>query len=131
MDTTNIGNFLKEKRISLDLTMKYVADYVGVSESTISRWESGEIKNMKRDKIQKLSTVLKIDPAMIMGWTDGPSQIEKTLIGLDKEFYDKYQKLNPDSQSLVDSLIELLQAEQPDSGKVLEMIGRLSAILHS
>lgn len=131
MDTTNIGKFLKDKRISLDMTMKYVADYVGVSESTISRWESGEIKNMKRDKIHRLSSVLKIDPALIMGWTDGPSPTEQALKGLDKEFYDKYLKLNPDSQSLVDSLIELLQTEQPNSDKVLEMIGKLSAILHS
>lgn len=73
MDTTNIGILLKEKRISLGLTMKYVADYVGVSESTISRWESGEIKNMKRDKIYKLSNVLHIDPAIVMGWKEVPS----------------------------------------------------------
>ena len=53
---------LKQKRKALSLTMKQVAQAVGVSEATVSRWESGEIKDMKRDKILLLSKVLKISP---------------------------------------------------------------------
>lgn len=82
MDTTNIGVYLKDRRISLKLTMKNVADYVGVSESTISRWESGEIKNMKRDKVFKLSTILDIDPAIIMGWTTVPNKDDPYIVKL-------------------------------------------------
>ena len=44
MDTTNIGVYLKDRRISLKLTMKNVADYVGVSESTIKT--SFKIRNL-------------------------------------------------------------------------------------
>ena len=46
-----IKDILRERRIELDLTMKDVANSVGVSEATVSRWESGEIANMRRDKI--------------------------------------------------------------------------------
>ena len=42
---------IKQRRIELGLTMADVAQSVGVSEATISRWESGDIANMKRDKI--------------------------------------------------------------------------------
>ena len=64
-----IKNILSSRRIELGLTMKDVADAVGVSESTISRWESGNISNMKRNRIFALATVLKLDPSVIMGWT--------------------------------------------------------------
>lgn len=52
METREI---IKERRLELRLTMKEVADHVGVSEATVSRWEKGEIANMKRDKIVKLA----------------------------------------------------------------------------
>ena len=59
---------LKKRRKELGLTMKEVAELVGVSEATISRWESGNIANMRRDRITKLAQALRISPAVIMGW---------------------------------------------------------------
>lgn len=65
-----IQDIIKNRRNELDLTMKQVADSVGVSEGTVSRWESGDISNMKRDKIYKLSKVLQISPLVILGWDE-------------------------------------------------------------
>ena len=63
-----VKDIIREKRIELGMTMKQLADKVGVHEGTISRWESGEIANMKRDKILLLSQVLKIPLEVIMEW---------------------------------------------------------------
>lgn len=61
LDTENDTNFnLKEKRTALGLTQLEVATAVGVSEATISRWESGQISNMKRNHISSLARVLDI-----------------------------------------------------------------------
>ena len=57
---------IKNRRIELGLTMLQVAEMVGVSEATISRWESGDIANMKRDKIKNLATALKVPFSYIM-----------------------------------------------------------------
>ena len=46
-----VKDILRNKRLELGLTMKEVADAVGVSEGTVSRWESGKIGNMRRDRI--------------------------------------------------------------------------------
>jgi repressor LexA len=40
-----------------------VAKFVGVSEATISRYESGNIKNMRRDRIEKYAKALRVSPS--------------------------------------------------------------------
>jgi len=67
-------SFLKEKRLALGLTMLDVAKRVGVSEATISRWESGDIDNMKRDKIALLAKALEISPLLIVGIDETENQ---------------------------------------------------------
>ena len=61
---------IKMKREERGMTMKELSQKIGVSEGTISRWESGNISNMRRDKIQALANVLSIPPEVIMGWKD-------------------------------------------------------------
>lgn len=65
-----IRDLLKQRRIERNLTMRELADAVGVSEGTISRWESGDIENMRRDKIVALAKALQISPSVIMGWEE-------------------------------------------------------------
>lgn len=65
-----VKDIIKEKRLEHGLTMKELSQKVGVSEGTISRWESGEIANMKRSAMVALSKVLNISPAVLMGWSE-------------------------------------------------------------
>ena len=65
--TKSVGKIIFDRRTALSLTQKDVADYVGVSEATVSRWESGHIDNMRRDRIAKLAKILRISPLVIMG----------------------------------------------------------------
>lgn len=64
----DVKGIIKKRRIEMQLTLKDVAEKVGVNEGTVSRWESGEIENMRRDKIVALAKALNISPAIIMGW---------------------------------------------------------------
>lgn len=63
----SIGDFIKQRRLEMKLTQLDVAKRCGVSEGTVSRWESGFIDNMKRDKIAKLAKVLNISPLVLVG----------------------------------------------------------------
>lgn len=65
-----VNDIIKSKRIELGMTMKELAQKVGVSEGTISRWESGEIANMRRNVIVSLAKALNTTPAVLMGWTE-------------------------------------------------------------
>lgn len=57
-------------RKKINKTLEEVAKEVGVSAATISRYESGEIENIRRDKISKLAKALDVTPAYLMGWEE-------------------------------------------------------------
>lgn len=65
-----LSSVLKQRRKELGLTLSQIADSVGVTEATVQRWESGNIKTMRHEKIAKLAEVLKVSPATLMGWED-------------------------------------------------------------
>lgn len=66
----SVGKLIYDRRTELGITQKEVADFVGVSEATVSRWESGHIDNMRRDRIASLSKILRLSPLAIMGIDD-------------------------------------------------------------
>ena len=65
-----VGDLIKNRRKELGLTLEQVADQVGVSKSTVRKWETGYIKNMRRDRIAALSKVLNLSPIQLMGVDD-------------------------------------------------------------
>ena len=61
-----INEIIKKRRKELGLTLKQVAEQLGVSESLISRYESKDVKNMGIDKIAPLAEILKCTPAYLI-----------------------------------------------------------------
>lgn len=61
-----MANYLADRRLELGLTQKDIAEAVGVTEATVSRWESGSIANMRRDKIASYAKILRTTAAFIM-----------------------------------------------------------------
>lgn len=56
-----LGELIHIRRKELNLTLEEVGNAVGVSKSTVRKWETGYISNMKRDKIALLSKTLKLN----------------------------------------------------------------------
>lgn len=61
---------VRNRRLELGLTLEDVAKAVGVSAPTIQRYESGEIKNIRKDKIKALSDTLRVTPSFLMDWEE-------------------------------------------------------------
>ena len=62
----NIGNYIHYRRKELGLTLEDVGKAVGVGKSTVKKWESGDIANMRRDKIALLSKILQTSPIVFI-----------------------------------------------------------------
>ena len=72
---------IKTLRQEKGLTLEQVAAVVGVGKSTVRKWETGMIANMKRDKIASLAKALGTTPEYLMGWDEknnSPSELELT-----------------------------------------------------
>lgn len=71
----NVGERIKEVRLKRNKTLLEIANMLGVSEATVQRYESGNIKNLKLDTISKIASFLDVDPAYLMGWRNLPENI--------------------------------------------------------
>ena len=65
-----LSSVLKKRRKELGLTLAQIADVMGVAEATVQRWESGNIKSVRHEKIARLAEVLRVTPATLMGWEE-------------------------------------------------------------
>lgn len=63
-----ISENIKKRRGELHLTLLDIAKKVGVSEATVQRYESGQIKNLRQERVVKLAAALEMTPAQLLGW---------------------------------------------------------------
>lgn len=68
-----LSSVLKQRRKELGLTLAQIADAMGVAEATVQRWESGNIKSIRQEKIGKLAEILNVSPSALMGWEQSDS----------------------------------------------------------
>ena len=92
------------------LTLEQVAEVVGVGRSTVRKWETGMIANMRRDKIADLAKALGTTPAYLMGWQEEDdkkelSHREPQLTEGEKMLLDLFNRVPEDQQQLVLQMI--------------------------
>lgn len=68
MDYSSIAKRIKDQRKKEGLTLQELADKIGLTKSTLQRYETGGIKNIPLVKIKPLSIALNCSPEFIMGW---------------------------------------------------------------
>ena len=77
-----MANRIKDLRTANDMTLLQLAKRIGVSESTVQRYESGNIKNLKYETMITLSNIFGCSPQYLMGWDDSiPSNPDIHPIG--------------------------------------------------
>lgn len=70
----NVGERIKQRRKDLKMSADELATSVGVSRSTIFRYEKGDIEKVGPDVLKKIADKLIVSPADLMGWDDTPVQ---------------------------------------------------------
>jgi len=105
----DVKNIIKNRRLELGLTMKEVADACGVSEGAVSRWESGEVNNMRRDRIYALSQVLQISPLLILGIE--PKENDRVNKNVD-QFIELLEPLTEEEQERLLNIMKMIINER-------------------
>jgi len=47
-----------------------MARVIGVTKATLSRYESGEIKEIPLNRVEAVANILSVSPEWLIGWTD-------------------------------------------------------------
>ena len=102
---------IKELRQQRGLTLEQVATIVGVGKSTVRKWETGMIANMKRDKIASLAMALGTTPAYLMGWKETAEEKEIpgeiVLTEEEKMLLNLFRRVPEQNQAMV---LEMIRA---------------------
>lgn len=85
-----VGERIRLRRKETGMSADQLADVIGVSRSTIFRYENGAIEKMPTSVLEPIAEALNTTPAYLMGWDDDPIDYDS----LD-DFYvpDEYRKL--------------------------------------
>lgn len=116
----NVGERIKQRRKDLKMSADELATSVGVSRSTIFRYEKGDIEKVGPDVLKKIADRLNVSPADLMGWDDTPVQeLKITTSPLVKKITEKAVKLTaPRKQKVLDFTENQLREQ---SNKVISL----------
>lgn len=120
-------DFIKQRRLQLGLSQQEVARSVGVSEATVSRWESGDIANMGAGRIKLLAQVLQASPMHILGEaaeaTGGAGEAE-AADPRDPELVEYLQQLRsrPEMRMLFSTTKNATRAEIERAVKIIQAL---------
>lgn len=110
-----LNDRIKQRRLSLNLTLLQVADQLGVKEATVQRYESGDIKNIKHETIAQLADILKCSPAYLMGWEKNILPDDNfSLSDLEKQIIIAFRQSDEISKAMV---LRALSIDDIVSGK--------------
>ncbi len=109
-----VKDIIHKRRKELNLTYEQLGNLAGVGKSTVRKWETGMIENMKRDNIVALAKALKISPATLMGWeTIDEEKIEDKLTLSDEEYLllNFFKKVDPKDKNKILDYAKLLSLQ--------------------
>ena len=101
---------IKKRRKDLGLTLAELAKMVGVSEATVQRWESGNIKTLRYGRIEVLASALQTTPMALQGWNTETEEAEE--MQLDSEIAMRLSMLTPEEWEKVDAFVQGLLASR-------------------
>lgn len=115
---------MKNRREELDMSYQTLSDKVGISKSTLQRYETGYIKNMPVDKLEAIADALQVSPAYLMGWSeeyefrDAPSESHSSFDNIE-DFKNAYNKSKLRKNTLEAKIIDNMSKLTNDGKKSL------------
>lgn len=110
----DFGKMISNRRKELGLTLEQVGDRCGVGKSTVKKWESGMIQNIRRDKIKLLANVLQIDPVSLIDCTPHFIEESKPTASLSPDelrLLTAYRNASEDVQKAAIAMLEAVTAD--------------------
>ncbi len=106
-----MGDRIKRLRIEMGLTQEELGKRVGLKRAAINKYEKGNVENMKRSIVEKMSSLFSVSPSYLMALDESNS--EKNTI------FQLYNKLEKTRQERVYRYAEQ-QLNEQENEKVIQ-----------
>lgn len=122
------GQRIKARRKQLKMSADEVAAKLGVSRSTIFRYENGQIEKVPANVLERLAEILKTTPTYLMGWDD-----DSNASSSHKLDNLSFENMNPEDRNIsmvkessedtyqIDERLRSLNAEPADKDTIIKM----------
>lgn len=117
---TRVGNNIKKYRKENDMTIKVLAERVGITEPTMQKYEAGNIKKIDIEMLKKIADALNVLPENLTEWdSEEYKKYRKEHQGQrHAKLIRKYNQLSDGHKKAVLSLIDSLIQCQEESSEV-------------
>ena len=107
-----IGEKIAQRRKELGYTLEQLGEMVGVGKSTVRKWETGYIQNMRRDKIALLADALKMSPAELIDESEAISEALTPEQQTKERIHGLVDRLSPADLARVEAVIDAFLSTQ-------------------
>lgn len=110
-----VGKRLFQSRKAAGMTRAYLGTLINLHESTIKRYEDGEIKSLDISKIAEFAKALHVTPAYLMGWEENNSNIVSSPLkdqGDKITLGEKLKKLRKEQKKTQQEISDLIGVEK-------------------
>ena len=102
---------IKDLRIMCGYTMEELAAKMGVTKSTIAKWENGYVDTIKMQKISKLANIFGVSPTYILGFDEPNKENIEREKSKEERFILLYRQLPGEQKKLIDNMLETLASK--------------------
>lgn len=92
----NTGEMIKHYRTRVGMSAETLAASIGVSPSTIYRYENNDIANMGIDKLKAIAQVLNTEAHILLGWE--ATKTESILSASEINLLNYFREFNEEGQ---------------------------------
>ena len=99
-----IGERIKQRRVSMGLTVDQLAERIGKNRATMYRYENGDIENLPISVLEPLADALGLTPADLFGREQ--SVVNTVYSAEERALIQKYRQLDNDGRFRMNKAIE-------------------------
>ncbi|MBF0580587.1 helix-turn-helix transcriptional regulator [Erysipelotrichaceae bacterium RD49] len=115
------GQRLRDTRLKREKTLDEVAHAIGVTATSISKYESDRIKNIPQDKLQAISEFLDVSVSYLLG-LDDPINASPIVLSIDEQLLiEEYRKLSELNKETIKILCERLVEVESVKDKIVQL----------
>jgi len=131
------GERIKLRRKELGISADELAVLIGVSRSTMFRYEKGDIEKLPGDALVPIANALSTTPQYLMGWTgdaDAPAPSSSAFDITLREYsmVRSYRRADPADKQIIDNIIARYPVDEvpeaaPVEDKIIPLFGTAAA----